>query len=66
MKNVLFFVSGQNQKLSEKLASAGVCTNDPRCSQDNEDDATYDNGGDAYHVTPSLVIAQTLFDPVFS
>ena len=52
--------------MSKKLASAGVCADDASRGQDDEDDATYDDGCNAYHVTPSLVIAQTLFDPVFS
>jgi len=51
---------------AKKLASAWVRTNDPSRGQDNKDDATYDDRGNAYHVTPSLVITQTLFDPVFS
>ncbi len=52
--------------MSKKLASAGVCADDTRRGQDDENDSPYDDGCNAYHVTPSLVIAQALFDPVFT
>jgi hypothetical protein len=46
------------------LLSVRVCTDDPHGRQNDENDAADDDDPDAYHVTPSLVIAETSFQPV--